>query len=333
MSLSALKFMRRLFISILTLMLAASCFFTTAFAAEPDWVFGDNRFDPQAINVTQGYQGWYYLYSLSTNTGGSFPLDTLEECDQNPASGRWKVPDSAGVPDSAVDWFGIRNDGFFGVGEGVSVGLKWVVPEDGTYTMQFVYFGGTNNPNDISDGVIFYIYYNQSLMSSEETSGVDRLADEIRFKEEMTLKAGEEFYCIVDPKQNSSGDDAWWRVDITKHQETVSSSSTFNGSSDSSEVSSETATVSSDTAAESNDSEDNSILSEPNELIDNENDDAEAESNGLITALIIAVVALILIVAGVISAFLVFLNKKGLLIKKKADQSIELDENNKNSDE
>lgn len=133
--------------------LACACFLLFGAAAEgQSYVFGNDEFNIEGVNVTQGYNGWYFLYSKTSSNGETFPLDTLKEAEQNQASGQWKVPESEGK----ADWWAIRSDGFTGPANGFCVGLKWVVPEDGLYNVKIDYFGGTSDTSqEMADGVIF----------------------------------------------------------------------------------------------------------------------------------------------------------------------------------
>lgn len=336
-----LSICKRIVVAALALMLAICCFSTTILAeeVEPEWYFGGNSFDIQDPVVKQGYRGWYYLYSLSYNTNGSFPLNTLKECDQNPLSGRWKVPDSEGLDPKAIEWFGPRKDGYVGVGVNVSVCLKWVVPKDGNYILSFSYSGGTSTPNDVSDGVIFYLYHNDKLLSSDETEGYNRVPEGAKYEGEMSLKAGEAFYCIVDPKENSNADDPWWFISITDADKVADNSSGSSASNNNTQTTtSSTPNASSETPVESEDTTSgidvDKVVSEDSfDNVDSDTNDTVA--NGLVITLIIIVGVLIIILIGGVAAFFIFASKKGLFAKKSVTASgvEEIAENDINPDE
>lgn len=346
-----LRICKKIIVAALALMLAISCFTTTAFAeeVEPEWYFGGNTFDVQDPIVKQGYKGWYYLYSLSYNTKGAFPLNSFKECDQNLASGKWKVPDSEGLPKGDIEWFGPRKDGYLGVGNKVSACLKWVVPKDGNYILDFAYAGGTNTPNDVSDGVIFYLYHNDKLLATDETQGYNRVPEGSKYQGELSLKAGEAFYCIVDPKENSNADDSWWFISITDAAKVASDSSSANTSNDNTQAPTSSAPmtdtnsndniVSPDTTITDDDSSDSTIDNESTtgeNSIDNVDGDVNDNgANGLVVALIIIVGVLLIILIGGVAAFFIFASKKGLFAKNTVTEASaeKIVENDIDSDE
>ena len=217
------------FLSIaITAALLLTCLIFGASAEGTSYVYGNNRFNVEGINVKQGYNGWYFLYSQTGNNGGQFPLDTLKEAEQNPASGQWRIPKSLGLDEDAAKWWGIRSDGFMSPDNNLSAALKWVAPEDGKYTVQIDYWGGTSDTTqETADGVIFFVYYNNTLLSRTETDGMKLVqqADTtvegkpLKVNQEMELKKGDAFYMITDPKENSGCDNPWWMVDIVKQEE------------------------------------------------------------------------------------------------------------------
>lgn len=94
--------------------------------------------------------------------------------------------------------------------------------------MQIDYWGGTSDTTqETADGVIFFVYYNNTLLSRTETDGMKLVqqADTtvegkpLKVNQEMELKKGDAFYMITDPKENSGWDNPWWMVDIVKQEE------------------------------------------------------------------------------------------------------------------
>ncbi len=223
---------------------AAGATARTVAAEDKVYHFGKNLFNLDDPGVAQGSEGWYFLYSTTTNAGETFPTDTLSEAVRG-TSGKWDGKWAAPKGDSYADWWNIQPTGYLGPDTGFAVALKWVVPEDGSYTAQIDYWGGSNSTADEvgNDGVIFFVYQNDQLLSRAETMGKDSAAPEqgdgseakpYKVLKTESLKKGDAFYMIVDPKTSSAYDNPWWDIEFTLHAEAESQPSGSGSSSESS---------------------------------------------------------------------------------------------------
>ncbi len=251
------KVLRRLLSSLFAAALLCGCLALTAAAEDTEWLFGDNRFDITGPQAKQGYKGWYFLYAAVSDKGKEFPLSELKEMEFDETAFKWKVPASAGIESGRVSWCGPRKDGYIGTGDGVSAAVKWVCPEDGEYDVQVAYFGEPTGDISKNNGVAYSVYFNNDLVSFEENDANSKVIDEIKYSKKQTLKAGDAFYFIVDPKGSNNGDSPWWRIDIKKTVVAASSeaSSTVSEAPASSEpaVSSEVSSAPSSSAEEESD--------------------------------------------------------------------------------
>lgn len=232
----------------------------------------------------QPINGYSFWYSVETDRGDSFPLDSLKQCDIDPLSLKIMPPKSARPDEGSAKWFGIGtlNNGDIvqlNPDGGYSAAIKWECPENGTYHVYLdVWLGSWSIPKEselgdgICDGTYISAYQNTNKLFSVNTPGTSmeenaKQADDTLdppvlpdVDKDMNMSKGDVLWLIVDPKTAGGWDQVACNFNIQKQDAATSSSQNSATSSNTSTVASSDNNVSSKTNSTSSvSSESNSV--------------------------------------------------------------------------
>lgn len=189
---------------------------------ETTWGFGASH--PNGSGAEQGVNGWYYLYTEETNTGGVYNLDAVKECryvgytedEKDPytgrASGTW-LPDIYEEKAMEEDGFVWRQtDGgylqpFVLNGPHATAALAWEAPADGRYSFDVSSMVDSHLRHGApeNDGLTLSFYAHQKKIATEHYEENTWVG----YKMEVSLKRGERFYLFADPGEVAAGDSVY----------------------------------------------------------------------------------------------------------------------------
>ena len=179
------------------------------------WAFGGGYINGDG--TTQGENGWYYLFSEETNTGGIYDTSKIEECfyksdyKVNPyteeAFGSW-LPTiySENIKFSYINQWQQSADGTLSpemyYPPYASAIIGWKAPDAGRYSINLSLSAGAWSDNTLYDGVTVSVYCGTRKVCGKL---IEKTSDFI-YSFDADMEENEYLYLIVDPN-NTAVDD------------------------------------------------------------------------------------------------------------------------------
>ncbi len=165
-----------------------------------EYIFGDEVFNGMD---KQGSSGFYAMYLETSNHGADFPVENLKQMNYyNTKNLQWMPDDSGGT------FMYLRAGGTTALQKDMSLAVKWVAQESGTYYIDSYIYGGTREVNVAGDdGIAFGVYKNTERLAyvdkttsfwiEKETAAADTTQHIIKT---VQMNKGDALYFTADPK-------------------------------------------------------------------------------------------------------------------------------------
>ena len=180
------------------------------------WAFGDGYINGDGTK--QGDNGWYYLYSEETNTGGIYDISKINKCNYindvqtdyltGKTTGAWlpKIYDENNKLLNGINQWHQSADGYLSPCMSyppyASAIIGWKAPENGRYSFNVSLFAGSSSNEYLCDGVDVSVYCGTRKVCGETM----KESSYFIYSFEADMEKDVYFYLIVDPKNTALSD-------------------------------------------------------------------------------------------------------------------------------
>lgn len=210
------------------------------------WTIGYEKNTNGPEKKVQGTNGWYFMYSEETNSGGKLDVSRVKECvwSDKGSCWMWYDYDEMWVPDIFASegydclnmgcWWRMDGNGIMdpNVTEGsVRSVIAWEAPEDGTYNVSLKYMAGSLPFNwygedyESGDGLTLSVCTDKGMLdkafcgkSTKASSGKKADIPTGSLNKTVTLDKGERLYISADPGKDSGSDVAEIQMKIAQEK-------------------------------------------------------------------------------------------------------------------